>query len=188
MTNDNNCNKKTYIYKDFIPNIEHYFTVIGIILSVIFIILGSLTIFVPKISTTDTFINDYIYKTLKDNLGTPPNTSIQTNFINVLNIIIKDFSKGIKYDPIKEDNIFLKYYSYIKAPIISSITSIILLFNVVQFGVSTIDDLSKKSIIVALRIAAILLWLLIFFTIIYIIIYISSILFIGYFYDTTIAS
>lgn len=178
-------NHKTYFYNDLISNIDQYFTVIGIILFIFLIILGITAIFVPKISDSVGTKKDYISNILSK-LGA--STSFEDNFISVLNIIIEDLSKVLDYKSDKQNNIFLTMFSYIKKPIISTITSIILYFSIVPYKLNNFPTILDKSIIVALRLSAIILWLLIFFTVIYIIIYLCSILFIGYFYDTTIAS
>ena len=179
------------IYKDLIPNINKYFTNIGVTLSVLLIIISFINlIFQSTKQTTDqnnSIINPYIENILKKNFKDSNDTSIETNFIGVLNIIIIDFSKKLSYESSPETNIYLKIYSnYFKQPILSCITSIILLFSIIQYKLP--DNIIKSLIIMSLRLIAIGLWLLIFMSIIYIIVYTISLLVVGYFYDATIKS
>lgn len=179
------------IYKDLIPNINKYFTYIGVTLSILLFIISCINLIFQSTKQTSgqnsSVINPYIENILKKNFRVSDDISIETNFIGVLNIIIIDFSKNLVYKSTPETNIFLKIYSnYLKQPILSCITSIILLFSIIQYNLP--NDIIKSMIIISLRLIAIGLWLLIFLSIIYIIVYTICLLVVGYFYDATIKS
>ncbi len=100
------------IYKDLIPNINKYFTYIGVTLSILLFIISSINLIFQSTEQTsgqnNTVINPYIENILKKNFRVSDDISIETNFIGVLNIIIIDFSKNLVYKSTQETNIFLK--------------------------------------------------------------------------------